>query len=73
MVSWSVSINDEGGLSTSFISSPYRRNRCRRPVADPVASAHDVLLAFASFDTHLPKAFALFLLVPYFSLNAAML
>ena len=27
---------DEGGLPTSFVSSPYRRNRCRRPVADPV-------------------------------------
>ena len=24
--------NDEGGLSTSFVSSPYRRNRCRRPL-----------------------------------------
>src|SRR5918996_6427882 len=28
--------SDEGGLPTSFVSSPYRRNRCRRPVADPV-------------------------------------
>jgi hypothetical protein len=28
---------DEGGLSTSFVSSPYRRNRCRRRsnCADP--------------------------------------
>jgi hypothetical protein len=31
-----ASARDEGGLPTSFVSSPYRRNRCRRPVADPV-------------------------------------
>jgi hypothetical protein len=31
---------DEGGLSTSFVSSPYRRNWCRRPVADRRCALH---------------------------------
>src|SRR5262249_28663258 len=30
-------MNDEGGLAPSFVSSPYRRKRCRRSVADSVS------------------------------------
>ena len=64
---------DEGGLSTSFVSSPYRRNRCRRPVADLlVNSAQPDVCALASLETHFPKAFALFAFVPYFVLKASM-
>ncbi len=64
--------NDEGGLSTSFVSSPYRRNRCRRPLRIVVSgsSAHEECFAFESFETHLPKAFALLPFVPYVALNA---
>src|SRR5262249_32842876 len=66
---------DEGGLSTSFASSPYRRNWCRRPVAD-LWSAHDEeVCPFACCDTHLPKAFAPFgwFAGAYFFLKAALL
>ena len=65
---------DEGGLPTSFVSSPYRRNWCRRPGCGSwcARSTQPVVVAFfESFETHFPNAFALFAFVPYLVLKAS--